>query len=39
MNRQGYFDYIEKRLNWLSSRIASRAALNMYDINIHCEYF
>ena len=39
MNRKKYFDYIEERLTWLSVRVASRGALNMYDINIHCEDF
>lgn len=39
MNRKNYFDYIEERLTWLSVRVASRGALNMYDINIHCEDF
>ena len=39
MNTQFYFDYIEKRLAWLSLRITSRGALNMHDINIHCEDF
>lgn len=39
MNRQNYFDYIESRLTWLSYRVTTRGALNMYDINIHCENF
>lgn len=39
MNRQNYFDYIERRLTWLSCRVTARGALNMYDINIHCENF
>ncbi|MBP5372326.1 MAG: SMEK domain-containing protein [Bacteroidales bacterium] len=39
MNTQYFFDYIEERLTWLSLRITSRGALNMYDINIHCEDF
>lgn len=39
MNRQNYFDYIESRLTWLSCRVTARGALNMYDINIHCENF
>lgn len=39
MNRKSYFDYIESRLTWLSYRVTARGALNMYDINIHCENF
>ena len=39
MNHQSYFDYIESRLTWLSCRVTARGALNMYDINIHCENF
>lgn len=39
MIRQGYFDYIESHLNWLSCRVTTRGALNMYDVNIHCENF
>ena len=39
MNRQKYFDDIERRLTWLSCRVTARGALNMYDINIHCENF
>jgi len=39
MKTQSYFNYIEERLTWLSTRITSRGALNMYDINIHCEDF
>lgn len=39
MRTQFYYNYIEERLIWLSVRITSRGALNMYDINIHCEDF
>ena len=39
MNSKQYFDFIEERLNTLSVRISSRAALNLQDINISAEYF
>lgn len=39
MNSGKYFDFIEERLNTLSVRISSRAALNLQDINISAEYF
>lgn len=39
MNSRKYFDFIEERLNTLSVRISSRAALNLQDINISAEYF
>lgn len=39
MVRQEYFNEIEKRLSWLRSRVELRGSLNIYDQNIHCEYF
>lgn len=39
MNRSMYFDYIEKKLNLLASRINSRGKLNILNFNIHSENF
>ena len=39
MKHQSLFDDIEKRLTWLSVRITTRNALNLHDLNIHCESF
>ncbi|MGL4209876.1 MAG: ABC-three component system protein [Candidatus Adiutrix sp.] len=39
MNRQDYFNYIEKKLNLLSSQFIARAKLNILDLNIHAETF
>jgi len=39
MNRSGYFNYIEEKLNILATRINSRGKLNINDYNIHSENF
>ena len=39
MTTQFYFEYIEMRLTWLATRVATRGVLNMYDLNIHSEDF
>lgn len=39
MNRSGYFNYIEKKLNTHAIRINSRGKFNILDFNIHSEYF
>ena len=39
MNRSGYFNYIEEKLNILVTRINSRGKLNINDYNIHSENF
>lgn len=39
MNRTGYFDYIEKQLNILSTRIKIRGKLNILDLHLHSENF
>lgn len=39
MNRSNYFNYIEKKLNALASRIEVRSKLNLLDLNIHSESF
>ncbi|MDW7732207.1 MAG: ABC-three component system protein [Methanolobus sp.] len=39
MNRQTYFEYIEKQLHLLSVRIESRGKLNLLDIHGHSENF
>lgn len=39
MNRSKYFDYIEEKLNTLSSRVASRGKLNILNLHIHSENF
>ncbi len=39
MNRSGYFDYIEEKLNILATRIQSRGRLNILDLHLHSENF
>jgi len=39
MNRKKYFDYIEEKLNILSSRVEKRGKLNLLDLHIHSESF
>ena len=39
MNRQEYFNYVERKLNELAVRIDTRAKLNLLDLNIHSESF
>ncbi len=39
MNRTIYFNYIEKKINELASRIESRGKLNILDFNQHSEVF
>jgi hypothetical protein len=39
MNRSKYFNYIEKKLNILATRINSRSKLNILDFNVHSENF
>lgn len=39
MNRQEYFNYIERKLNELALRIDTRAKANILDLNIHSESF
>lgn len=37
MNRSGYFDYIEEKLNILATRINSRGKLNVLNLHNHSE--
>lgn len=39
MNRLKYFNYIEEKLNILSTRINSRGKLNILELNTHSENF
>lgn len=39
MNRSGYFDYIEDKLNHLATRINSRGKLNILSLHNHSENF
>ena len=39
MNRSGYFNYIEEKLNFLAYRIKERGKLNLLDLNIYSETF
>jgi hypothetical protein len=39
MNRTGYFDYIEEKLNLLATRINARGRLNILDLHLHSENF
>ena len=39
VNRSGYFDYIEDKLNTLSYRIKNRGRINLLDLNIYSETF
>ncbi len=39
MNRPGYFNYIEEKLNILALRIISRGKLNVLDLHLHSEDF
>ncbi|MBU0713175.1 SMEK domain-containing protein [bacterium] len=39
MNRTHYFNYIEKKLNVLATRINSRGKLNLLDMHSQSEYF
>lgn len=39
MNRVSYFDYIEEKLNVLSTRIKRRGKINLLELNIHSEFF
>lgn len=39
MNRSGYFNYIEEKLNYLSYRIQNRGKINVLDLNIYSETF
>lgn len=39
MNRESYFNYIEKKLNFIVFRIEERGKLNILDLNIHAEKF
>lgn len=39
MKRSYYFDYIEKKLNFLSLRIQQRGKINLLNLNIHSETF
>lgn len=39
MNRQEYFNYVERKLNELALRIDTRAKANILDLNIHSESF
>lgn len=39
MNRPGYFDYIEEKINLLATRINARGRLNMLELNNHSEVF
>ena len=39
MNRSGYFNYIEEKLNILSYRIKNRGKINLLDLNIYSETF
>lgn len=39
MNRSGYFNYIEEKLDILSYRVKSRGKINLLDLNIYSETF
>lgn len=39
MNRSGYFNYIEEKINNLATRIIDRGKRNILDLNIHSESF
>ena len=39
MNRSYYFNYIEEKLDTLSSRIKNRGKINLLDLNIYSEAF
>lgn len=39
MNRSEYFNYIERELSILATRINVRGGLNILDLNIHAENF
>ena len=39
MNRKEYYDFIDKRLQFLAYEIAGRAKKNLLDLNIHSENF
>ena len=39
MNRSWYFDYIEKKLSILATRIELRGKLNILDLHLHSENF
>lgn len=39
MNRSGYFNYIEEKLNILSVRVKARGKLNILDFHLHSEDF
>ena len=39
MNRSYYFNYIDEKLQTLSSRIESRGKLNILDLHVHSENF
>jgi hypothetical protein len=39
MNRSGYFDYIEEKLNLLATRINARGKLNILNLHNHSENF
>ena len=39
MNRSGYFNYVEEKINLLTIRINSRGKLNILDFHIHSENF
>ncbi|PKP61324.1 MAG: hypothetical protein CVT88_00370 [Candidatus Altiarchaeales archaeon HGW-Altiarchaeales-1] len=39
MNRNKYFDYIEEKLNTLSTRIETKGKMNLFDIHNHSENF
>lgn len=39
MNRAPYFNYIEEKLNILSTRIRRRGKINLLELNIHSESF
>jgi hypothetical protein len=39
MNRADYFNLIEGKLSWLSTRLEIRGRLNILDLNIHSENF
>ncbi|MEI8209617.1 MAG: SMEK domain-containing protein, partial [Methylococcales bacterium] len=39
MNRSDYFNFIERELSILATRISVRGGLNILDLNIHSENF
>ena len=39
MERVGFFNTIEEKLNFLSFRIEQRGKINLLDFNIHSENF